>query len=383
MVGLLVVRASRADLRIFLGASLALACSAGGAAPPLDSGGEPGSGGSRSTPGVPTARGGAPIIEVKPLPSVDPTDTRDVPVRKQVCVDDVCTCLRLALLGTLDSSALNKDTQPFTDWLNGNSEGTATVSRVTTKPTIDDKFLSNYDILLIANVNSWTFSAAEKAAVERWVRTDGGGIVALTGFTSMKGEAEASSQLIEFSGVRFQEPETAKQGQQVPVYYQGGTADLKNCLAWTGSSEAIITTPIHFEPLTDSLAKLTHALEYIGAFIGWSVVAPKGATVAATDPVSGSPIVVAHEVDSAGRILAIGDEWVIFANQWRPTGQPHNRQMDQYNPCWHPAVGDAPGFFHSVQTLYQTKQFWYDAINWVAPPNECNFVVKDPDVVPR
>jgi hypothetical protein len=34
-----------------------------------------------------------------------------------------------------------------------------------------------------------------------------------------------------------------------------------------------------------------------------------------------------------------------------------------------------------VQTLYQTKQFWYDAINWVAPPNECGFQVEDPDVV--
>lgn len=327
--------------------------------------------------------GGGAVIQVQPVGSVDPTDTRDVPVREQVCVDGVCTCLRLGLLGTLDSSALNKDTQPFTDWLNGNSEGTATLTRISAKPTINDQFLDDYDILLVANVNSWSFSVPEKAAVERWVREKGGGIIALTGFTSLPGEPEASSQLIEFSGVRFVPPKAAENGQQAPVYYKGGTTSLKNCLAWTGNSEAIITAPIHFEQQTGSLSKLTHQLDYIGAFIGWAVAAPEGATVVAKDPVSGAPIVVAREVDEAGRILAVGDEWVIFANQWHPTGQPHNRQMDQYNPCWQPPVANAPGFFHSVQTLYQTKQFWYDAINWVAPPNECNFVVRDPDVVPR
>jgi hypothetical protein len=55
--------------------------------------------------------------------------------------------------------------------------------------------------------------------------------------------------------------------------------------------------------------------------------------------------------------------------------------MDPYNICWQPPTASAPGFFQSVQTLYQTRQFWYDAINWVAPPNECNFTVSDPDVV--
>ena len=45
------------------------------------------------------------------------------------------------------------------------------------------------------------------------------------------------------------------------------------------------------------------------------------------------------------------------------------------------ASGTAAGFFQSVETLYQTKQFWYNVINWVAPPNACNFTITDPDVV--
>jgi len=363
---------------------MALSCSAGSGAEPRGGGDGDGAGASTASGGsgnpVNPGAGGSSIV-VTPQTGKDPNDMRDVPVRKKVCVDGVCTCLRLALLGTLDSSANNKDTQPFIDWLNGNSNGTATVTMVTSKPTIDAEFLGNYDILLVANVNNWSFSAAEKAAVARWSKETGGGIIALTGFTSNNTEPGATSQLIEFSGIRFQQPKTAENGQPKPVYYKGGSTDLKNCLSWTGGSEAIITTPVKFQPQTGNLAKLTLELDYVGAYIGWAVSAPSNATVVATDPVSGSPIAVALEVDAAGRVFAWGDEWVIFANQWLPLGNPHNQQMDQHNPCWQPPVGAEAGFFHSVRSLYQTKQFWYDAINWAAPPNECNFIVDDPDVV--
>jgi hypothetical protein len=344
------------------------------------------------TPGERPSRSGTDLnpggagsgIHVETPTGPDPSDKRDLPIREKTC-DSVgkCSCLRLALLGTLDSAANNKDTKPFTDWLNDRSGGTATVTMVSSKPTLDAAFLSQYDILLVANVNSWSFSADEKAAVAQWVREVGGGILALTGFDSLDPEPSATSQLIEFTGIRYEPPKTATQdkGQSEPVYYKGGTTDLKNCLAWTQSSEAIITTPVPFKPQTGSMAKLTFSLDYVGAYIGWSVVAPSGATVVATDPVSGSNIAVAHEVDGKGRVFAWGDEWVIYANQWMPVGDPPNRQQDQYNICWQPPSDSAEGFFLSVQTLYQTKQFWYDAISWVAPPNECNFVVSDPDVV--
>jgi hypothetical protein len=313
----------------------------------------------------------------------DPNDPRDVPVRQKTCDANGanCTCLRLGLLGTLDSAAVNKDTQPFIDWLNGNSDGTATVSMVATKPMVDEAFLSKYDILLVANVNGWAFSADEKAAVEKWVKEQGGGIISLTGFVSTATEPADTSQLISFAGLGYTAVRSAENGQPQPVYYNGSTVDLKECLAWTGSSDAIITTPIKFTPQTGSMEKLTKSLSYVGAFIGFGVTAPAEATVVAKDPVSGQNMAVAYEVDGKGRILAFGDEWVIFKNQWEPIGTPHNMQMDAGNKCWQPAVGTEAGFFQSVKTLYQTKQFWYDAINWVAPPNECNFTVKDPDVV--
>jgi hypothetical protein len=329
----------------------------------------------------PIGGGGSGVISGG-VPMTDPSDTRALPVRKRMC-DSMgqCSCLRLALLGTLDSAANTKDTQPFVDWLNGNSGGTATVTMISTKPAIDDAFLAGFDILVVANVNTWSFGAGEKAAVERWVRQSGGGIVTLTGFLSTDAEPAASSQLISFSGLGYQPPKTAVNGQSEPLYYKDGTVNLKNCLAWTQSSDAIITTPVRFTQEMGSMKKLTFGLDYVGAFEGWAVTAPAQATVIATDPVSGSTIAAALEVDGKGRLFAFGDEWVVFANQWLPKGDPPNRQMDMYNICWEAPSSSAPAFFQSVQTLYQTKQFWYDAINWVAPPNECNFTVTDPDVV--
>ena len=357
------------------------ACSAGGGPEkPEAISGNSNVGGTHSSGGT----GGTNINITGGAGQVDPTDTRDLAVREPDCTDpadpSTCTCLRVALIGTLDSLANSKDTGPFVDWLNGNSEGTATVTMVPDKPTLTADWLGYYDVIISANINGWTFSADEKAALETWARTTGGGIVSLTGFRSDSAEPAATSQLIEWSGIRYNSTRTAEGGQGVPVYYDGGTTDLKNCLAWTGSSDAIITTPISFPSLTGSLERLTFELDYVGAYIGYGIDAPAEALVVSTDPVSGANMAVAHEVDRTGRVLAFGDEWVIFANQWVPVGSPPNQQRDEYNICYIPPEQQTTSEFHSVQTLYQTKQFWYNAINWVAPPNKCSFIIDDPDV---
>jgi hypothetical protein len=371
----------------------ALACSAGGGQSSVNTHDTSGaSGGATSTPLGTGGAGNSLNLGGDTSTTSDPSDTRDLPVRKKVCdANGKCSCLRLAMLGTLDSAATDSDSAAFVTWLNGNSDGTATLTTVPTKPTVDATFLAQYDILLVANVNTWTFSADEKTAIEQWVTTTGGGIITLTGFESTPAERDASSQVVSFSGINYgtasdTTPETAPaSGQAQPVHYKGGTTDLKNCLNWNGGSTTHsspgITTPIEFTPQTDSMAKLTLGLDYVGAFIGWPVTAPAGATVLAKDPVTGGNMAVAYEYNGKGRILSFGDEWVIFTNEWVPSGTPADMQMDQYNPCWVPAAGTAAGFFQSVETLYQTKQFWFDVINWVAPPNECNFVVNDPDVV--
>jgi hypothetical protein len=370
-------------LLVTLGLMAALGCSAGGstgstAHPGLGGGVNNGSGGSGTDLNV---NGG-------PVTGRDPTDTRDLPVRQKTCAADgvTCTCLRLALLGTLESAAVKNDTQPFVDWLNTNSDGTATVTRVSTKPNVDAAFLANYDILLVANVNTWSFSDAEKAAVRTWSETTGGGIVSLTGFVSTPAEPAATSQLISFAGLGYAMPETSlggpTGGQPVPVYYKGGTVNMKDCLSGRNNYDPLTTAPIKFTQQMGSMAKLTLGLDYVGAFDGWTVTAPAaGATVLATDPVTGGNMAVAYDTGK-GRIFTYGDEWVILKNQWLPDGAPPNMQMDASNHCWLASTASPPGTLLTVQQIYQTKQFWYDAINWVAPPNECSFVVNDIDVIP-
>jgi hypothetical protein len=386
-----------ASLALLSTFSLGVGCSAGG-----DGNGSTTRGGSNNgssgssnnnTAGTPNlGTGGGPIINVGGGSGlVDPNDPRMVPVRPKVCdASGKCTCLRLALLGTLDSSANAKDTKPFIDWLNANSDGTATVTLVSAKPTLDDAFFANYDILVVANVNGWAFSDAEKMSTEKWVREMGGGIVTLTGFNSEVTEVAATSQLVAFAGMGYEgaakmtDWTATEAGAQTPIHYKGGTADLRNCLyLWSQmvDKEAGNTTAIQFTPQTGPLEKLTASLTYVGAFIGWGVKAPAGATVIAKDPVSGKNMAVAYEVDGKGRIFSFGDEWVVFTNQWQPTGTFTDARMDAGNPCWQPADGTTAGFYHSVRSLYQTKQFWYNIINWVAPPSECNFTITDSDVV--
>jgi hypothetical protein len=321
-----------------------------------------------------------------------------VPTRPKICdANGVCTCLRVALLGTLETAAAQKDTKPFTEWLNGKSGGTAVVTTIATKPPIDATFLGMYDILLVANVNTWTFSAEEKAAVEQWVKVQGGGIITLTGFASTPEEVVATSQLVDFAGMGYtgSKPSVPPTGDWAlpadkvmpmpAVTYKGGALDLRNCMnLWSIEidRQAALTTPIKFTPQMASMEKLTASLDQVGGYLGWPCKAPANATVVATDPVSGKPVAVAYEVDGKGRIFSFGDEWVILANQWQPSGTwEGNKQMDANNECWVPPTATEPATFHSARTLYQTKQFWYNVINWVAPPSECNFTIEDPDVI--
>jgi len=379
---------------LVLASSLVLALACGGGkpdpstsrqTPPTGGGAGPitSSGGSGNTLVIPGDGGG--------MKGADPNDKRDIPMRQQMCdAAGNCTCLHLALLGTLTSAADDPDTSAFTDWLASSSDGSAVATNIPTKPTVDAAFLANYDILLVANVNGWTFSAGEKAAVEKWVG-DGGGIITLTGFTSTATEAAATSQLISFAGLSYSgtaqtEATAPASGEQTPVYYKGGTVDLKKCMNYNGGTtvqhaQPFITTPLKFAPQTGTLEKATANLDYVGAFMGWRVTAPADATVLAKDPVTGGNMAVVKEVNKKGRIFVFGDEWVTFTNEWTQTGSPSNQQKDMYNPCYVPATDTAAEFFHSVKTLYQTKQFWYNAINWVAPPNAC-FVIDDPQVIP-
>ena len=372
LLGSSVMKSFRVSYSVFL-IPLLSACSAGSSAKPGDEATSVGPDGTDPT-----------SIRITPADGErDPADTRDVRVRHVECDSngENCGCLKLALLGSLESAADDTDTKPFVDWLNERSGGMATVTMVTSKPTLDAAFLLQYDILLVANVDGWAFSADERAAVADWSRQEGGGIITITGFLSTPTEPASSSQLVDFAGMGFSNRTTAPEGEgeRIPILHADGQTDIRYCMtAWTGqdSGVAYITAPISFVPQQGSLEKLTQGLTRVGAYVGWEALAPAGSVVVATDPTTNLAMGVALEYEQAGRIFAFGDEWVIFANQWEPSGEATSAP-DQYNKCYVMPTADEDGYFESVATLYQTKQFWYNAISWVAPPNTCNLKIDD------
>jgi hypothetical protein len=385
-----------ANLALFSAVASGLACSAGGDASSNTNPSNTTSSSGGNGPILNTNGGSGIVLNTSgngPLP-MDPNDPRNVPVRPKLCDANGmnCTCLRLALVGSLDSSANTKDTKPFIDWLNGNSDGTAKVTMVQTKPTFDAAFLNSYDVLVLANVNTWKFSAEEKAAVETWVKVQGGGIVTLTGFASNATEAADTSQLVDFAGMGYTGTTMAEwtapalpagQVPPNPIYYKGGSVDMRNCLFRRTSmidKDAGNTWAVKFAPQAAPLDKLTLSLDYVGAYIGWPVKAPAGSTVLATDPSTGKNMAVALEVEGKGRILSFGDEWVVLANLWQPVSE-FVGPGGAGDMCYIAPVGTEPANYHSVRSLYQSKQFWFDVINWVAPPSECNFTIEDPDDV--
>jgi len=242
-----------------------------------------GSGGSSTTMhagsgGTPGGSGGTASL-ITDQGMRDPLDTRDLPVRQKVCDASGmnCTCLRLAMLGTLASAAVDTDSQAFVTWLNDHSNSTATVTSVPVKPTVDAAFLAQYDILLVANVNSWLFSADEKAAIQKWVTETGGGIITLTGFSSMPAERDTSSQVISFSGLNYgtagdsTPPAAPAIGQEYPVYYKGGTTNLRQCLFWNNSvstthSSPFITTPLKFMPQTGEASTVSTLVRWASTY---------------------------------------------------------------------------------------------------------------------
>lgn len=110
--------------------------------------------------------------------------------------------LRIGILGTSPAGV-----GALEIWLEETS--TAEVETITTEPTLDSDFLDQFDVLVLQALqdaagptNQWTFSAAERSAFEAWVR-QGGGVIALSGYTHEPDEALTTNGLVAFSGLQY------------------------------------------------------------------------------------------------------------------------------------------------------------------------------------
>jgi hypothetical protein len=138
------------------------------------------------------------------------------------------------------------------------------------------------------------------------------------------------------------------------------------CWCWGNSVPIYGWNPDH---------EISKNISQVGAFWGYSINAPPGAVVVATE--GGKNAAVAMEI-GAGRVFAFADEWVIFTNQWRDSATNPNPggNPDENNVCYDMEKQQ----YNNAESYFQIPQFWYNVIKWVAPPNDC-FVLMDPQIV--
>jgi hypothetical protein len=369
-------------LAVLLGGALFWACSTGGGEAPFMAG----SGGTTS---VVTANGGdgttpgSGSTSIGPISTTSPTPDGGNFRRPKVCdaTGQNCKCINLASFGAKASQAygVGSDGQPssttaFETWLSQKSN--ATVTMVPTKPALLPEYLADFDVIILQDMRTWSLSADELKNLEDWVN-GGGGLIALNGYMNDDdAEVTASNNILKFTGMSYnggaqagsvpngQCPDTSKQ-----LCPQATSAC---CYCWNNTipiTEWTANHPVPHPASTDAKTQLTA----VGAYFGRSINAGDG-SVAATYQ---SQTVAASKVIGGGKVLMWCDEWVTYTSQW--AGGQTNGPTDQYQPCY--VANASPPHWLTADQVFQTMQFWYNAIHYVSPPTECDFVINEPKVV--
>ncbi len=270
---------------------------------------------------------------------------------------DGCTCspFRLAVLGKPGKWGANPGGDPDTalqDWLNSRAAGTAQVDNFTSRQTLTADFLAGYDVIILASLSEdssagpwWTFTDAEAAAFRTWIE-NGGGVIALTGYSSGD-ETAPITRLVGFSGVVYDQT----------VWGACDDWSICNCTHSSTAKDWNRTDPI--------IADLSTGVKLVGFENGRTIAVPADGHVVAT--VNGNNV-LAGKLVGKGRVLLFGDEWITYTSQWTGEGNPSANDPS--------CQGKLP------QDAYQVAQFWYNMIRWAQPSANCFRIVDDGAPVP-
>ncbi|MBN2717118.1 MAG: hypothetical protein JXX14_14800 [Deltaproteobacteria bacterium] len=287
-----------------------------------------------------------------------------------VCPDgedhpETCYCLRIGVIGIFDSAANDedKDVSLFVDWLNNDSSATVTMinETVSDKPTIDADFLADYDLLLFllqtSELNTgqwWSYSADEAEALKTWIEA-GGGVITVTGFdtASIYNEVNAINSILQpATGIAYEQE----------VILSSCPSGL-NCFCWSNAIPIDGFDPEH---------PISKEINWIGAFIGYSIAAPDDAQIVASNDEGNT--IVAKEMGE-GRVVAIADEWPLFSKFWMAEmpDEELNFEKDTDESRWpeHTCYDTENEYWKTPYNVFQIPQFWYNVIDWSGPENEC------------
>lgn len=270
------------------------------------------------------------------------------------------TCARIGMFGRPPSygatQAGTDNTDALRDWLNAHVKAGTTVDVVTVDTAITADLLGKYDIIILQALEQreggpyWSFSAAELATFESWVRA-GGAVIALTGYGAQAAEVKPTNQLLAFTGMAYNTDDAF-------------ASCPDNCCYCAGSS-----IPVHGWHADHPIAANVTA---VGAFHGRTIQAGDAALVAS----EGTAVYGATKELDAGRVFFFFDEWVTYSSQWTQaagTGgfTPDASCSDPNNVCFGRTPSDG----------YQVPQFWYNALKWATGNATCFDFTADVPVV--
>ena len=270
------------------------------------------------------------------------------------------TCLRVGMFGRPPTYGAMQGGADNTDalraWLNAHVKPGTTVDVVTMDTEITTDLLGKYDIIVLQALEQreggpyWSFSAAELATFEAWVRA-GGAVIALTGYGGQSAEVNPTNQLLAFTGMAFNTDDAF-------------ATCPDNCCYCAGSS-----IPVHGWHAEHPIAANITA---VGAFHGRTIEPGDAALVAS----EGTAVYGATKELDAGRVFFFFDEWVTYSSQWsEATGAggftPDASCSDPNNVCYGRTPADG----------YQVPQFWYNALKWASGNATCFDFTPDVSVV--
>lgn len=232
--------------------------------------------------------------------------------------DGLCDCLRVGFLGEISGES-GQATGSFQQWLEARSD--VPVRRISADTSLDPGSLSGLQVLVVGNLVSRTYASGapyysgdQVTAFNEWI-AQGGGVIALAGYTSQSSAVAPLNELLMPTGVVYDLQTFPGSGN----WTQPNTSN--------GTSYVVRTFSAH--PTTDGVSAL-------GVFHGYPVLGD--GTAIATD--GAYNVGMAKEV-GRGRIVVWADEWITNDSEW------------------------------TQREDLQVARFWLNTLRWLTPANEC------------
>ena len=222
--------------------------------------------------------------------------------------DGICDCLRVAILGSLMSTADDTNVTQFASWLE--SRSTETVVQIPTGTPLTPDVLNPYKVIIVANIAGAVITPDDVYNLSQWVGA-GGGLMTLAGFTENSADMNGTNTLIQPYGVSYQ--------------LTGGAGIMG------GGEPSTPVTGFMPHPISTDVDK-------VGVYFAYPITGQGDVVVQ-----QGGYILGMAQQPFNGKLFVWADEWIMFSNQWNGT---------QCTDC-------------------SVERFWINIFSFLMPDNEC------------